>query len=68
MSIKRRNQSFQGQVLNYSWCGSYRSVLGWICSKQVLVRSYIAIGESEQQFQYDRSFFLWMKTGAEFRS
>ena len=28
----------------------------------------MAIGESEQQFQYDRSFFLWMKTGAEFRS
>ena len=36
VSIKRRNQSFQGQVSNYSWSGSYRSVLGWICSKQVL--------------------------------
>ena len=36
MSIKRRNQSFQGQVSNYSWSGSYRSVLGWICSTQVL--------------------------------
>ena len=36
MSIKRRNQSFQGQVSNYLWSGSYLSVLGWICSKQVL--------------------------------
>ena len=36
MSIKRRTQSFQGQVSNYLWSGSYLSVLGWICSKQVL--------------------------------
>ena len=36
MSIKRRNLSSQGQVSKYLWSGSHRSVLGWICSKQVL--------------------------------
>ena len=34
--IKRRNLSSQGQVSKYLWSGSYRCVLGWICSKQVL--------------------------------
>ena len=37
MSIKRRNLSSQGQVSKYLWSGSYRSLLGWICSKQVLI-------------------------------
>ena len=36
MSIKRRILSSQDQVSKYLWRGSYRSVLGWICSKQVL--------------------------------
>ena len=36
MSIRRRNLSSQGQVSKYLWSGSYRSLLGWICSKQVL--------------------------------
>ena len=36
MSIKRRNQSSQSLVSEYLWSDSYRSVLGWICSKQVL--------------------------------
>ena len=36
MSIKRRNLSSQDQVLKYLWSGSYRSMVGWICSKQVL--------------------------------
>ena len=36
MSIKRRNLSSQGLVLKHLWSGSYRSVLGWICSKQAL--------------------------------
>ena len=35
--IKRRNLSSQGQVSSYLWSGSYRSVLGWICSKQLLL-------------------------------
>ena len=36
VSIKRRNLSSQDQVSKYLWSGSYRSVRGWICSKQVL--------------------------------
>ena len=36
VSIKRRNLSSQDQVSKYLWSGSYLSVLGWICSKQVL--------------------------------
>ena len=37
MFIKRRNLSSQGQVSRYLWSGSYRSVLGWICSKPLLL-------------------------------
>ena len=37
MSIKRRNLSSQGQLSKYLWSGIYRSVLGWICSKQLLL-------------------------------
>ena len=35
VSKERRNLPSQDQESKYSWSGSFRSVLGWICSKQV---------------------------------
>ena len=61
VSIKRRNLSFRGQVSKYLWSGSYRSVLGWICSKQVL---FGVISESVISVW---SIVLLKKTGAECR-
>ena len=34
--VFKGNLSSQDQVSKYLWSGSYHSVLGWICSKQVL--------------------------------
>ena len=66
MSEKRRNLPSQDQVSKYSWNGSFHSVLGWICRKQVSFGfMWKSVSWSNNLSMIDRSSH---KTGAELRS
>ena len=74
VSIKRRILSSQDQVSKYLWRGSYRSVLGWICSKQVLFGVISKSASRNSNFSMIESFFsefslrkLELSSGAECR-